>query len=220
MLRRSRPWARILNLEKAFRSFHLGAYNRCLEAPTGAHQQEASLKSTQGKVYVTVHGPHSLEARWQSLSLCILMHTCEAAWEAFAHGSDHHTGMVPQFSAHLQGQSRYDCMTDLRSPICYKNLDRCGHVLFTSEPLEEPLEVTGWAEVSLWVSSCDQDVDLFCYLESWDPSSEEAVWAAYLLRGSPPIFSYHCSSQPGSRYLPSSRDMWRYYLPKLCVLAN
>lgn len=64
-------------------------------------------------------------------------------------------------------------MTDLRKPLAYTALDNCGHLLFTSQPLEQPLEITGWLQLFLWVSSCDQEADLFCYLESFDPASRD-----------------------------------------------
>ena len=66
-------------------------------------------------------------------------------------------------------------MTDLRTPMSYRELDACGHLLFTSPPLEEAWQLTGWAELSLWVSSSDEEADLFCYLESFNPASQDVA---------------------------------------------
>lgn len=68
-------------------------------------------------------------------------------------------------------------MTDLRTPMAYHDLSTCGHLLFTSPRLESDLEVTGWPVVELWVSSCDEAADLFCYLESFDPASSDVACA-------------------------------------------
>ena len=59
--------------------------------------------------------------------------------------------------------------------MAYTELDACGHLLFTSAPLEDCLHLTGWAELTLWVSSSDQEADLFCYLESLDPPSQHVA---------------------------------------------
>lgn len=75
----------------------------------------------------------------------------------------------------VQGQSRYECMTDLRTPMAYSSLASCGHLLFTSSPLQAPLEFTGWPVLNTWVSSSDTDADLFCYLESFDPASGDVA---------------------------------------------
>ena len=78
----------------------------------------------------------------------------------------------------LQGASRYDCMTNLTKPMVYKDLDSCGHLTFTSAPLKQALEVTGWVQVELWVEPCDRDADLFCYLESYDPLTGDVAYAS------------------------------------------
>ena len=62
--------------------------------------------------------------------------------------------------------------------MVYKDLDRCGHLTFTSAPLKQALEVTGWVQVELWVEPCDQDADLFCYIESYDPSTGDVAYAS------------------------------------------
>ena len=72
-------------------------------------------------------------------------------------------------------------MTNLNTPIRYKNLDCCGHLVFTGAPLVHALEVTGWPEVELWVESCDQDADIFCYLESYDPHTGSVACVSVVL---------------------------------------
>ena len=57
----------------------------------------------------------------------------------------------------------------MTKPMTYTNLDNCGHLTWTTGPLKEPLEVTGFVEVEIWIGSTHKDADLFCYLESVDP---------------------------------------------------
>lgn len=82
----------------------------------------------------------------------------------------------PSEGASLQGHSRYDAMTDLRRPLWYPNLGGCGHLQFTGEPLQTALQVTGWVEAVIWVESCDQDADLFCYLQSFDSATGSVAY--------------------------------------------
>ena len=86
--------------------------------------------------------------------------------------------VVEEWLPGLQGVSRYNCMTGLTTPMVYKDLDRCGHLTFTSAPLKQALEVTGWVQVELWVEPCDHDADLFCYLECYDPSTGDVAYAS------------------------------------------
>lgn len=80
------------------------------------------------------------------------------------------------FGILVQGHSRYDLMTNMAVPMSYKNLDSCGHLLFTTKPLMQPYEITGWVTIKLWISSNAKDVDIFCYLESLDPKSGSIEW--------------------------------------------
>ena len=51
-----------------------------------------------------------------------------------------------------------------------------GTLLFRSEPLAEPTEITGPLAAKLWVSTTNPDADLFLVLHAFDPDGAEVVF--------------------------------------------
>ncbi|CAM9780875.1 unnamed protein product, partial [Ectocarpus sp. 4 AP-2014] len=78
-----------------------------------------------------------------------------------------------------EGISRWAAMTEFLSLISYK-MDgmRSNHLRFTSAPLRQDIEVTGYPVVSLWVSAADDiaNLDVFAYLQAVRPRTGLSIY--------------------------------------------
>eukprot|EP00903_Cladosiphon_okamuranus_P019285 g17726.t1 len=78
-----------------------------------------------------------------------------------------------------EGTSRWAAMTEFWSLISYQ-MDgmRSNHLRFTSAPLKQDIEVTGYPVVSLWVSAADDlpNLDVFAYLQAVRPRTGLSIY--------------------------------------------
>ncbi|CAM9414795.1 unnamed protein product, partial [Hapterophycus canaliculatus] len=78
-----------------------------------------------------------------------------------------------------EGISRWAAMTEFLSLISYQ-MDgmRSNHLRFTSPPLKQDIEVTGYPVVSLWVSAADDipNLDVFAYLQAVRPRTGLSIY--------------------------------------------
>ncbi|CAM9566255.1 unnamed protein product [Scytosiphon promiscuus] len=78
-----------------------------------------------------------------------------------------------------EGISRWAAMTEFLSLISYQ-MDgmRSNHLRFTSAPLKQDIEVTGYPVVSLWVSAADDipNLDVFAYLQAVRPRTGLSIY--------------------------------------------
>eukprot|EP00752_Nemacystus_decipiens_P002035 g1950.t1 len=78
-----------------------------------------------------------------------------------------------------EGISRWAAMTEFWSLISYQ-MDglRSNHLRFTSAPLKQDVEVTGYPVVSLWVSAADDlpNLDVFAYLQAVRPRTGLSIY--------------------------------------------
>ncbi|CAB1096662.1 unnamed protein product [Ectocarpus sp. CCAP 1310/34] len=78
-----------------------------------------------------------------------------------------------------EGISRWAAMTEFLSLISYQ-MDgmRSNHLRFTSAPLRQDIEVTGYPVVSLWVSAADDiaNLDVFAYLQAVRPRTGLSIY--------------------------------------------
>eukprot|EP00898_Chlorokybus_atmophyticus_P004091 jgi/Chlat1/4683/Chrsp3S05620 len=106
---------------------------------------------------------------------------------------------------HIQGVSRWDAMMDVVNGVEYRGLDTCGHRVYTSPPLFEDVELTGFPVVELYITSSDDDAEVFAYLEDVDESGKvsyitEGVFRAIHRKERQPEGVYYFNTMPGVPY--------------------
>ncbi|KAL3161955.1 hypothetical protein ABBQ38_009037 [Trebouxia sp. C0009 RCD-2024] len=73
-----------------------------------------------------------------------------------------------ELQKHPKGLSRYDAISKVTKSMHYDNLGKCGHLTFTTQPLQEATQVVWAVGLELWVESSGPDADVFAYLEDID----------------------------------------------------
>jgi predicted acyl esterase len=93
-----------------------------------------------------------------------------------AHLSGGHTLVHVARQQSLRGHSRWHATVKVHDTITYHGWQDANHVIFTTEALEGPLRVVGTPFVTLFLSSSDENADLFCYLVAYDVVTDKVSY--------------------------------------------
>ncbi|KAF0686705.1 Aste57867_21547 [Aphanomyces stellatus] len=125
---------------------------------------------------------------------------------SYVRGGSHSWDVSTQHA--LTGISRWQATIEVFKPMKYTGWHDANHVVFTSAPLETPLQMVGTATVTLWLSSSAPDsCDIFVYVTAIPPLSSSRHHVSYVTEGHfRAIHAQEVASDDASGVIPHNPD--------------